>query len=307
MYNPDQKTVYTETPSVIPYQKKKRSGFGKFIRIILIIFVLALFIKAFFLEAFRIPTSSMENTLLVGDNILVNKIAYSFHSPRYIPFTSVSIPSIDFFSTSSPERGDVMVFKFPYGPEPANADDINLVKRIVGLPGDTVQIINQQVYVNGVEINDPVSAKLDKVNKIPGGVSEEGIFPPDSNWNKDNFGPVVVPWKGELVELNPKNALLWKTIIDRELGKNTLSEEGTVITLEGKPVHGYTLTKDYYFALGDNRENSMDSRYWGFVPDDMIIGKAFMIYWSWDPFIPNRKFYNLVEPIRFDRLFKVVR
>jgi signal peptidase I len=116
-----------------------------------------------------------------------------------------------------------------------------------------------------------------------------------------------VPQKGELIDLDPLNAHLWKTIIDRELGKNTLSAEGTVITIEGKPVHGYTIKKDYYFVLGDNRENSMDSRYWGFVPEDMIIGRAFMIYWSWNPYVPNRKFYDIVDPIRFDRLLKSIK
>ena len=307
MYNPDQNTVYTPTPPPALNKKKKRTRFGNFIRIILIILVLAFIVKAFFLDAFRIPTASMENTLLVGDNILVSKLAYNFHTPRYIPMTSISIPSADLFSISDPERGDVIIFKFPYGTELPDKNSINLVKRIIGLPGDSVQLIKQQVYVNGLEVDFPSSAKLDRINKVPPGTSEKGIFPPDSNWNRDNYGPIVIPRKGELVELNAKNARLWKTLIDRELGRNTLSVEGTVVTIEGKPVHGYTLTKNYYFVLGDNRENSMDSRYWGLVPEDMIIGKAFMIYWSWDPYIPNRKFYNLIEPLRFGRLFKIIR
>ena len=282
MYNPDQKTVYTETPPTVLRPKKKRTRFGNFIRIILIILVIALVVKSFLFDAFRIPTGSMENTLLIGDNIVVNKFAYNFHTPRYVPFTSISIPSVDLFSISTPDRGDVIIFKFPYGSELSGENDINLVKRIVGLPGDTVQIIKQQLYVNGLQIDFPVSTKLDKINKMPMGIREKGIFPPDSNWNKDNFGPVIVPKKGDVIELNTQNAVLWKTLIDREIGKNTLSAEGSVITIEGKPVHGYTLTRNYYFVLGDNRENSMDSRYWGFVPEDMIIGHAFMIYWSWD-------------------------
>ncbi len=307
MFNPTQNTVYTENPSPVLKSKKKRTKFGNFIRIIFLILVLAIIVKSFFLEAFRIPTGSMENTLLVGDNILVNKIAYDFHTPRFIPFTTVSIPSVDIFSISTPDIGDVIVFKFPYGSELSDENSINLVKRVVGLPGDKIQIIKQEVYVNGLQIGFPISAKLNKENQMPIGSPEKGIFPSDSNWNKDNYGPVTVPKKGDLIELTPQNAALWKTIIDRELGKNTLSVEGTVITIEGKPVHGYTLTKNYYFVLGDNRENSMDSRYWGFVPEDMIIGKAFMIYWSWDPYIQSRKFYNLIEPIRFDRLFKSIK
>ena len=307
MFNPNQNTVYTEPPPQSIAPEKKKSRFGKFIRIILLILVIVFIIKAFFIDAFRIPTGSMENTLLVGDNVLVNKIAYNFHTPRYIPFTSISIPSFDIFSLSSPGRGDVMIFKFPYGSELPDENSVNLVKRIVGLPGDTVQIIKQEVMINGEPIPFPAAIKIDRSTRMDTGVTERGIFPPDSNWNKDNYGPIRVPKKGDLIDLTPQNAGIWKTIIDRELDKNTLSVEGTVVTIEGKPVHGYTLTKDYYFVLGDNRENSMDSRYWGFVPEDMIIGRVFLIYWSWNPYVPNRKFYNIVEPIRFGRLFKSVR
>ncbi len=307
MFNPSQNTVFTEAPPPEYTPRKKRTRFGTFIRIFLIILVLAVIVKSFFIDAFRIPTGSMENTLLVGDNILVSKIAYDFHTPRYIPFTEISIPSVDFFSISDPERGDVIVFKYPYGSELPDENSINLVKRIEGLPGDIIRIKKQEVFVNGQLRPFPFAVKIDRNNRMEAGVPETGIFPPDSSWNKDNYGPIVVPKKGDLIDLNPQNARFWKPIIDRELGKNTLSAEGTVITIEGKPVHGYTLTKDYYFVLGDNRENSMDSRYWGFVSRDTIIGQAFLIYWSWDPYVPNRKFYNIVEPIRFDRLFKSIR
>ncbi len=308
MYNPNQSTVFSETPNTSFFnKKKKKSAFGKFIRIVLLIVVIALVIKAFFLDAFRIPTGSMENTLLVGDYVLVNKTSYSFHTPHYIPLTSISIPSFNVFSTSNPERGDVIIFKYPYGSEVQRENSVNLVKRIVGLPGDKIEIKRQEVFINGKPIPFPGAAKINLGDIMEAGEREKGIFPSDSNWNRDNYGPIMVPKKGELIDLNPENARFWKPIIDGELGKNTLSAEGTVITIEGKPVHGYTLTKDYYFVLGDNRENSMDSRYWGFITEDMIIGRAFMIYWSWNPYVPNRKFYNIVEPIRFARLFKTIK
>ena len=307
MFNPGQNTVYSETPPPPVIPKKERTKSGIFLRIVLLIIVLAIIVKAFFIDAFRIPTGSMENTLVVGDNVLVNKFAYNFHTPRYVPFTSISIPSADIFSISKPKIGDVIIFKFPYETELASDNSVNLVKRIVALPGDKVQIIKQVVYVNGKELDFPRAVKINREDRLAAGVPEKGIFPPDSNWNKDNYGPITVPKKGDLIDLTPQNAAYWKPIIDRELGKNTLSVEGTVITIEGQPVHGYTLTKDYYFVLGDNRENSMDSRYWGFVPEDMIIGKAFLIYFSWDPYVPNRKFYNVVEPIRFGRFFKSVQ
>jgi len=171
--------------------------------------ILALVIRAFLAQAFSIPSGSMQPTLLVGDYLLVNKFVYGIRNP----FTNkVWIP------LSQPHRGDVVVFIFPQDPSK------DYIKRVIGLPGDRVQVINKKVHING------------KVLETPQAVHTDGtlIPPPQSPTEspRDNFGPVVVP-------------------------------------------------PNSYFVMGDNRDHSYDSRFWGFVPMDALRGKAFIIYFSW--------------------------
>jgi signal peptidase I len=171
--------------------------------------VLALFIRAFLVQAFSIPSGSMEDTLLVGDYLLVNKLSYGIRNP----FTNkVLIP------TGSPQRSDVVVFIFPQDPSK------DYIKRVIGLPGDQVQIINKKVLINGQEVKTPQA-----VFKGGGNHTE---FIPGSEAPVDNYGPVVVP-------------------------------------------------PNSYFCMGDNRDRSYDSRFWGFVPMANLRGKAMVIYFSW--------------------------
>jgi signal peptidase I len=115
-----------------------------------------------------------------------------------------------------------------------------------------------------------------------------------------------VPKRGDIIELTHDNIGCWGNMINRELERKTVSTEGSVITIDGTPVKNYTIRKDYYFMLGDNREDSMDSRYWGFVPSDAIIGKALIVYWSWDPFISIVNFNELIKSIKWSRIFKTI-
>jgi signal peptidase I len=168
--------------------------------------ILALLIRAFVVQAFSIPSGSMIPTLLVGDYLLVNKFSYGVRNP----FTNkVLIP------TWTPQRGDIAVFIFPQDPSK------DYIKRIIGLPGDRVQIINKKVYINGELYQTPQARFVDNV------------LMPANQGTRDNFGPVVVP-------------------------------------------------KDSYFFLGDNRDQSYDGRFWGFVPLDALRGKALIIYFSWE-------------------------
>jgi signal peptidase I len=109
-----------------------------------------------------------------------------------------------------------------------------------------------------------------------------------------------------VIKLTTDNVEKWRTIIDRELGKRSVTVEGNKIMINGKQVNYYTLTKDYYFMMGDNRDDSADSRYWGFVPRDKVIGQAFLIYWSWDPSIPFSDFFSLLGSVRLGRIAKLV-
>jgi len=167
--------------------------------------ILALVIRAFLFQAFSIPSGSMQPTLLVGDYLLVNKFSYGIRNP----FTNQV-----WISLGEPRRGDVVVFIFPQDPSK------DYIKRVIGLPGDKVQIVNKQVYLNGQLLETPQAVYQDS-DRLPG-----------NQVTRDNFGPVVVP-------------------------------------------------ANSYFVMGDNRDQSYDSRFWGFVPMDALRGKAFLIYFSW--------------------------
>ncbi|NPA38964.1 MAG: signal peptidase I [Thermodesulfobacteria bacterium] len=191
------------------------------IKSIAIALILAIFIRTFIVQAYKIPSGSMIPTLLVGDYILVNKLAYGIRNPFKNDYIVM---------WSKPHRKDVVVFTYPLNKK------LDFIKRVIGLPGDTIQIINKKVYVNGKPLNEPYVQHTDK-NVYPAGVSP-----------RDNFGPVKVP-------------------------------PGDV------------------FVMGDNRDESYDSRFWGFVPIKYIKGKALIIYFSWDP----KRFR-----IRFNRIGKLI-
>jgi signal peptidase I len=173
---------------------------------IIIAIILALFIRAFVVQAFKIPSGSMETTLLIGDHILVNKFIYGIK----IPFLNKELIHL-----SDPKRGDIVVFQYPVDPSK------DFIKRVIGLPGDTVEIKDKKVYVNNQLMNEPYVAHTDS-KILPAGVNQ-----------RDNKPPFVVP---------PHSL----------------------------------------FVMGDNRDNSHDSRFWGFVDMNDLRGEAFIIYWSWN-------------------------
>ena len=185
---------------------KRKSTIREYIEAILIALLLALFIRTFIVQAFKIPSGSMENTLLIGDHILVNKFIYGVKNPfngnTWIPF-------------SNPERRDIVVFKYPVNP------DQDYIKRVVGVAGDIIEIKNKKVYVNGVAQDEKYAIFRD--NKIL----------PANVQSRDNLGPITVP-------------------------------------------------EHSLFVMGDNRDNSYDSRFWKFVDLKAVKGKAFILYWSWD-------------------------
>lgn len=193
------------------------------IEALVIAIILALFIRAFVVQAFKIPSGSMMNTLLVGDYLLVNKFIYGVK----IPFTEKTIIPV-----SEPKKGDIIVFKFPKDPSK------DFIKRVVGVGGDTVEIRDKKVYVNGEHQDGDFIVH-----------SDNHIIPPSPIHPRDNLGPVKVP--------------------------------------EGR-----------LFVMGDNRDESNDSRFWGFVNVSAVRGKALIIYWSW-----NKEELDL----RWNRLGNIIR
>lgn len=146
-------------------------------------------------------------------------------------------------------------------------------------------------------IQDVIMLKTPKSNQ-----PEPGIYPnsPLFNWNVDNYGPITVPKEGVTVQLDPKSVALYKEVIERYEGNENVKVEGDKVSIDGKPITSYTFKQNYYFMMGDNRHNSLDSRYWGFVPEDHIVGKAVFIWLSIDP---NG---GLTDKIRWRRLFRLI-
>jgi signal peptidase I len=182
----------------------------EYLQTIIIALILALLIRAFVVQAFKIPSGSMIPTLLIGDHILVTKFTYDVKIP--IPLLDIDIP---LWHRHNPERGDIIVFKYPLNPKQ------DFIKRVIGIPGDKVLIRNKKVYVNGKELSEPYVQHTD-----PRILSPE-VSP------RDNLGPIEVP---------PHSL----------------------------------------FVMGDNRDESYDSRFWKFVDISTVKGKALIIYWSWN-------------------------
>ena len=278
-----------------------------FLRSIIIAILTAIILKSFLIEADKIPTSSMRNTLMPGDFILVNRIAYSLYTPRFFPLTNIQIPWITLINFSKPKVNDIIVFKFPgYEDEISPGGNIDYIKRIVGTPGDTIQIINKSVYVNRKRLPFPPTAIINSNHIIEKGFKDNRIYPIGEDWNGDNYGPIFVPKKGMTIPISVENINRWQLLIDREFDKYAVSVEGTVVNINGEPVRKYTFKDNYYFVMGDNRDDSMDSRFWGFVPYKNIIGKAFVIYWSIGNNNQTDNKFNIFNSIRWNRIFKSI-
>ena len=208
---------------------KSKSIFREYFEAICIAVLLALFIRTFVVQAFKIPSGSMLPTLLIGDHLLVNKFIYGLR----LPFSNKML-----IPYKNPTRGDVVVFRYP------KDRSIDYIKRVIGTPGDTVEIRAKKVFVNGELVQDP-HAHISSPNVLNA-----------ANSPRDNYGPILVP-------------------------------EGRI------------------FVMGDNRDNSYDSRFWGFVDQKDILGKAFVLYWSWDiekPLLSLERFAS----VRWGRLANII-
>ena len=187
----------------------RKSTIREYFESIVIAVILALFVRTWVVQAFKIPTGSMENNLLIGDHLLVNKFVFG---PQLSTAERAILPMRDI------KRGDIVVFKYPDEPER------DFIKRVIGLPGETIELRNKKVFVNGVGLEEPYVHFLE-ASHMAGEVTSFDV--------RERYGPVTVP-------------------------------------------------KDQYFVMGDNRDNSQDSRYWGFLPRHYVKGKALLIYWSYD-------------------------
>jgi len=284
-----------------------RPRLAEYVKVIIVTILVAFFLKIFVIEAYRIPTGSMENTLLVGDFLVVNKLAYGFRTPSRVPFTNVAMPTLRLPIFGSVHRGDVVVFEYP-GPydEQRPAKQVNYVKRCIGLPGDTVRIVHGSVVVDGVSLILPPHAKPLDDREVFNSTQRMTLFPPGMSYTQSDYGPVIVPQQGDTVRLDANSISLWKVLIERE--KHTVLVDGArQVYIDGEKTDHYVVERSYYFMLGDNRDNSLDSRYWGFVPDDNIVGEALLVYWSWEADSTARSVMAKSGRIRWSRIGTVIR
>jgi signal peptidase I len=314
----------------------------------------ALVIRLFVAEAFRIPTASMERNLLPGDYVLVSKLHYGPRTPATLglPFTEwylrgVVLPSLRLPGFAEVERGDVVVFNHPTAQQPVDRR-MHFVKRVVGLPGDTLALVGKVVHIDGqplppvpgaltdwlVTLDPDASFSLDAfrdagaehvardgerrwavrmtaaeaeavatweaVESVRPAISdrEQLLFPYGSRQTPDDYGPIVVPRRGQTVRLTAETWPVVRDIVERHEGRVARRFADGRYEIDGALTDRYTFEQDYYFVLGDNRDDSSDSRRWGFVPRDHLVGKAVMVYFSWDQRTRRPRFDRLFQPVR---------
>jgi signal peptidase I len=211
-------------------------------------------------EAYRIPTGSMEKSLLVGDFIMARKNYYGL----VIPYVNIKL-----FSYNSPERNEVVIFnKFDPGEKTV------YIKRVIGVPGDTIMIRDKIVFISGRPEKSNDNYIYDKVKREPAFYNPR-IYPNGAHWNEDEYGPLYIPKKDEVIKINAANIMYWKELIAKD-SKNSSGKFISDVVEKGE----YKFEENYYFVMGDNRNNSYDSRFIGLIPEEDIIGKPAFIYFS---------------------------
>ena len=265
-----------------------------------------LVLNNFVIASFLVPTGSMENEVMTGDLLFVNKFIYGGTSPRNIPFTNVRLPWFRIPAFRDVHRGDVIVFVFPgYRDETVPDEFTFYLKRCVGISGDTISVVDRVLYVNGSPAPLPRHLKFSDPARVPNTIPEERIFPKGSGWNEDNYGPIVVPFKGMTISLTPETFERWDTFIRRE--GHRVQETADQAFIDGKPVSSYTVERDYLFGMGDHRDNSLDGRYWGFIPKNDLVGTPMIVYWSWNTDIPLYDIFPRIGSIRWGRIGTLIR
>ncbi|KXX70178.1 signal peptidase I [Flammeovirga sp. SJP92] len=343
--------------------KKKKGVVQEWTDALIFAVIAATLIRWAAFEAFTIPTSSMEKSLLVGDYLFVSKVHYGPRTPKTVlqlPLTHqtiwgtqipsfldwIQLPQFRLPGFTDVKNNDVVVFNYPAEEGFPSDMKLNYIKRCIGIAGDTIQIKNQEVFINGDRVEVPEDSETQyrvvsktqigkktlerynvyaydynnvghyKLKNIPGpegkftysamlplhtakelrkldfiesvekiyARKDPSIFPqnPNNTWSIDNFGPLYIPKEGDVVKITNDNWSQYKDIIIKyEDNENVVFKNGQ-LSIDGQVQDSYTIKQDYYFMMGDNRHNSLDSRYWGYVPADHIIGKAVMVWMSMD-------------------------
>ncbi|MFZ3575855.1 signal peptidase I [Tenacibaculum finnmarkense] len=390
----------TDTPYIENRSLQPNSTLGEWVSSIAFAIIAATLVHTYFMQPYTIPTSSLEKTLLVGDYLFVSKFHYGARIPSTTiaaPMAHDTLPVLgtkSFISddknkdgflnkTSLPymripgfqkiKRNDIVVFSWPadslktmWGDKSGVATykpidkKTNYVKRATGIAGDTLEVRDGYVFINGKKTILPDRAKpqwyfkvdtqgvklpMETINEFningegqmsndgiyyfnltddeaaslaknslvksvtkrirPKGTYDASVFPhsPKYAWSSDNFGPLYIPKAGSTVPLNEDTIPFYEQII-RRYENNNLTIFGDAIYINGKKATNYTFKQDYYWMMGDNRQNSLDARNWGYVPFDHVVGKPVLIWLSWNPNAPD--FMSKINSIRWQRMFTTV-
>ncbi len=319
--------------------------------------VIILVVRAFLAEPFRIPSESMEDTLLVGDFLLVSKLHYGPRTPATlgIPVTGIYVPGLELPQTrlpgfDDPDRGDVVVFNYPAArdvergvvPETVPIERrVPYIKRIVAVPGDTVAVLDKVLHIDGEPVPlaptmqqrwtvtargttaPPADALADEGVTLLGGtvrllapggpvaydvtasppevaalrarpdvaavepfVLPEAYRDPTFGVNPDHVPPYVVPGRGVSVRLSDATWSVYGDVITRYEGRTVTRTADGGFVVDGQPTDVYPFAQDYYVVMGDSRDNSVDGRYWGVVPETHLVGKAVITMFSFSRFLP---------------------
>jgi signal peptidase I len=288
-------------------EAQKREQAKDFFKDLAFVLVSFFFLNSFVLASFEVPTGSMENEIMAGDFLFVNKFIFGGTTPRTVPFTNIRVPWFRVPGFRDVQRGDVIVFEFPGQREEIQSPEFMFyLKRAVALCGDTVQVINRVLQVNGKPAPLPRNLKFNSSRIMPPAFVDPRIFPKGASFNEDNWGPMVVPKRGDLIKLSLETFEQWQTFIGREGHSARLGDRGKIL-IDGVPASSYTVSRDYVFGMGDNRDNSLDGRFWGFIPKENLVGTPMIVYWSWDPDVQLTNIVTKLASIRLRRIGTLIK
>ena len=269
------------------------------------IFFLYLGVKIFLFDQFPVPSSSMEPTIMPGDHILMNKTIFGARLYKQLTFKDNKIP--DMYRIKGLRKikyNDILVFNNPYprgmGKEISFSLKKVYVKRCVGLPGDTLRIINGIINISGCKDTIGYYPNEERLHKIHlEGIIERSLRRGDNipRWTVIEMGPLFIPSIGSVVHIDSTNYLLYEKIITYETDKKMRYKNGKVF-LDGKEIHSYKFTRNYYFMCGDNCLNSKDSRYWGLLPEKFIMGVVNRILYSKDKDAGKFRFERFLKKMK---------
>jgi signal peptidase I len=267
--------------------------------------VVVTIINGLAIASFVVPTPSMEKTVMTGDFLFVNKFIYGPSTPQVIPFLNIPLPFFKFPAFREPQKGDVIVFIFPGNRDEVEASEFQYyLKRCVATGGDTLVIRNNHLFVNNKEVLLAKNGFYDST--IPEIPSEKWqTFPYGKEYTRDNYGPIRIPKEGDVIQLSMNNLHEWAVFIQREGHK--ISSDRKSIYIDGNIATSYKVERDYCFGMGDNRDHSLDSRYWGFIPEENIVGTPVIVYWSWDTNMPWSGFFEKIASTKWSRIGTIIR